>query len=138
MSGVEITLKTRPIDPYDILSGYHVVLGYEVEEQAHSALKDLGPGDVVWITLRRAEPAWEFVAASRERPDTGDDMVAVPAHFRERSPRIVGAGRLYVPEVQRKEAEGVARGEALVDARVGTDGTVALLRLRIEGKVFGE
>jgi uncharacterized membrane-anchored protein len=143
--GTPVTLRTRPFDPFDVLSGYYVDLHYEVELRAATALtpaqrESLRQGDLVWVTLRRAEPAWEFesVALSEPEQKQRDDRVAVPAEYEGVSSlRLVGARRLYVPETQREEADQV-RGEALVDARVGPDGTVALLRMRIGGKVFGE
>jgi len=140
LSGTPITLQTRPLDPYDLLSGYHVELEYEVEQRAHRALQNDGleRGDRFWIRLRRAEPAWEFAGVSRRRPELASDKeVAVPATYDDGRVRIVGAGRLYVPETQRKEAEQASRS-AYVDARVGEDGTVALLRMRIGGRVFGD
>lgn len=143
--GTKITLRTRPFDPFDVLSGYYVDLRYEVEMAAAAALSEeqrekLREGSEVWVTLRRAEPAWEFFSVSLERPTlrNRDDFVAVPAaHDGISMLRFVGARRLYVPETQRSEAEQV-RGNALVDARVGRDGTIALLRMRVGGKTFGE
>jgi uncharacterized membrane-anchored protein len=144
-TGTPITLKTRPLDPYDLLSGYYVILRYQVEHSAVQALDSDGQaeperGDRIWITIRRAEPAWTFVRATRERPDTAgdDDTLALPARWEYGDLRLIGAGRLYVPETQREEAEKVSTDSAFVDARVGADGTVALLRLRIGDKVFGE
>jgi len=142
--GTAITLKTRPLDPYDLLSGYYVTLRYEVEEAAHRELMSkendmLDRGDRVWIIIRRDQPAWKFVSVTSERPHTGSDpdTIALPAKFEYHEVRMVGATRLYVPETQRDEAGRASRG-AFVDARVGSDGTVALLRMRVGDKTYGE
>jgi hypothetical protein len=141
--GTAITLRTAPVDPYDILSGYHLVLEYEVENVPEALLPGgLGQGDRLWLVVRRAEPARELVAATRERPDPAPDRVALPARWDSwRRARIEGADRVYIPETERARAEKLFRdagGRGLVDMRVGDDGTVALLRLRVGGASFGD
>jgi hypothetical protein len=134
VSGTRVTLRTVPFDPYDVLSGYYVRLRYEVEEKAQAARpRDLKSRDLVWIEVRHAEPAWEFVGVTRERP-TG---VVLPARWTGSRFEIVGARRLYIPESQRKDANNVS-GRALIDARVGSDGTVALIRMRSGELTFGD
>lgn len=32
LTGQTITIKTAPVDPYDFLSGYHVILSYEISQ----------------------------------------------------------------------------------------------------------
>jgi hypothetical protein len=141
--GTPVTLRTAPVDPYDFMSGYHLVLQYEVE-QAAAELLTPGPerSDRLWIVVRRAEPAWDFVGATRERPEVAADQVALRARWGSwRGAAIEGAGRIYIPETERALAEELFRdagGRALVDLRVGGDGTVALLRLRVGGASFGD
>ncbi|MCZ6786954.1 MAG: GDYXXLXY domain-containing protein [Planctomycetota bacterium] len=138
VSGTRITLRTVPFDPYDVMSGYYVRLSYEVEEKARRAgLEDLEKRDLAWIEVRRAEPAWEFVAVTRDRPAGRADTVALPARWTGGRFEIVGARRLYIPESQRERADEAA-GRALVDARVGSDGTVALIRMRFGELTFGD
>jgi len=140
--GTAVTLRTAPVDPFDLLSGYHLVLRYEVESPPERLLPHgLRDGDRIWLIVRRAEPAWELEAVTRERPEPSADRVALPARWDGWRATIDGAGRIYVPETQRARAERLARTaqeRGLVDLRVGGDGTVALLRLRIGGASFGE
>jgi len=141
--GTAITLRTAPVDPYDILSGYHLVLTYEVENAPDALLpRGLARGDRLWLLVRRAEPAWELEAVARERPGETPDRVALPARWDPwRRAAIEGADRVYIPETERSRAEKLFRdagGRGLVDLRVGDDGTIAVLRLRVGGASFGD
>ena len=139
--GTAVTLRTAPVDPYDLMSGYYLVLSYEIESPPDRlAPADLRRGDRVWLVVRSAEPAWELETVARERPAPAADRVALPARWDGWRFEIEGAGRVYVPESQREAADRVirnAQGKGLVDLRV-SDGTVAVLRLRIGGASFGE
>jgi hypothetical protein len=119
-----------------------MTLTYEAERPDDALLPEgLERGDSIWLELERAEPAWKLVGVSRERPDPAPDRVSVPARWRWNRAAIVGAGRLYIPEQQRERAELLNRefrGKGLVDAMVGADGTVAILRLRLGDDTFGE
>lgn len=138
LTGVAVTLRTEPIDPYDILAGYYVTLDYQVEHEAADRLGTPPPHDSVWwIVVRRADPAWEFVSVGRERPEPAPDTVALKAKWRHGDFEIAGASRLYVPEAKRREANR-GRTAALVDMKVGRDGTIALLRMRVGNEVYGE
>ena len=57
-SGATVVLKTAPVDPYDILSGYYVILAYEVQREARKYDHQFSDGDVVWLNLVHDEPAW--------------------------------------------------------------------------------
>jgi hypothetical protein len=140
--GAAVTLRTAPVDPYDVLSGYYLVFRYEVE-RLPDPLRPAGlsTGDRLWLVVRRGEPAWELEAVSRERPPEAADRVAIPARWEGGRAKIEGADRVYLPETSREAAEKVSRdagGVGLVDLRVGGDGTVAVLRIRIGGTSFGD
>jgi len=54
---------------------------------------------------------------------------------------IVNAGKLYIAETQRdvvEDALGKVSRRALVDLRVGADGDVSVLRLRVGDQTFGD
>jgi hypothetical protein len=67
--------------------------------------------------------------------------VALPARWDGSRATIDGADRVYVPETHRARAEALQRENqqrGLVDLRVGSDGTVAVLRLRIGNASLGD
>jgi len=146
--GTPVTLRTAPVDPYDFMSGYYLVLQYEVEEPPRELVPpDLVDGDRVWLVVRRAEPAWELVEVAGRRPEPREGHVALAARWTSNSWRgtgraeIDGAGRVYVPETRRERAEELTRTagkRGLVDLRVGPDGTVAVIRLRVGEESFGD
>jgi uncharacterized membrane-anchored protein len=142
ISGTAVTLRTEPVDPYDLLSGYYMTLTYEVEQpDSRLVPRGLEPGERVWLELERGNPAWRLTGVSREQPAPKQDRVSVPARWRHARAEIEGAGRLYIPEAQRERAERLNRessGRGLVDLMVGADGTVAVLRLKLGDKTFGE
>lgn len=140
-TGREITLRTAPVDPYDPLAGYYVTLSYEVERPDKPERDQLGSARPIWITVRKAQPIWERVAMSAERPAPAPDQVSLRAHWDGWRATIDGAGRLYIPETQRDvvaELLGKQDQHGLVDLKVSDDGDVAVLRLRVGGATFGD
>ncbi len=141
--GTPVTLVTMPVDPYDLLSGYFVLLAYEVERAAAELplARELEWGALAWLELQEADPAWTAVALHRTKPRAAAGRVAVRVRWNGGRFEIEGAARLYLPEEKSRRAERLQTGErtarALVDCRVGSDGTVALVRLRIGDETFG-
>lgn len=141
--GVDVTLWTAPVDPFDVLAGYYVTLGYEAERPPSGVT---GPdpqhkGDDLWVTVHRGDPAWTPVSVTRERPDPQPDRIAMRATWNGWQAQITNAGRLYIPETQREDVEKALDAvdrRGLVDLRLDADGNVAVLRLRADGKTFGD
>jgi uncharacterized membrane-anchored protein len=135
ISGTPITLRTRPVDPFSLLSGYYVTLAFEAEWPAEELVeKGLESEERVWLTVERAEPAWVAVSVTRNRPPAREGRVSLRARWIGPSLRIEGADRFYIAESRREEVERerlTSREQALVDMKVGRDGTPALLRLRV-------
>jgi uncharacterized membrane-anchored protein len=139
-TGTEVTLRTMPVDPYDLLSGYYVTLAYEVE-RPDAPRPDVPDGATVYVVVERDTPAWRFVRYALDRDAAGPDQVVLRGRARWSGVALDNARRLYIPEAQREAVEeALARADrrALVDMRVGADGTIALLRLRADGQTFGE
>jgi uncharacterized membrane-anchored protein len=140
LAGTELTLRTVPVDPYDVLSGYHVTLRYEAELPLEGAGGP--PGSEAWLLLGRGEGAWRASSCTARRPEAGAGEVVLRAEL-ERGAfaassgprcRIPSAGRFYIPEARREEVDRAMReagGRALVDLKVSASGDVALLRLRV-------
>ncbi len=141
VSGTPITLRTAPVDPFDAFAGHYVTLSYEVEERRPLAAFDasLQDRDEVWLTVARGDPAWSFVSVTRHRPAGAPGQVSLRARFRSwgdhGSIAVEGAGRFYVTEGQGAAVDAARRGRepALVDLRVGADGTPALVGMRVAG-----
>jgi uncharacterized membrane-anchored protein len=65
--GTEVTLRTVPVDPIDLVRGRYVTLRYPISNLP--VPEAVEPGDTVYVPLHREGDAWtgEFVTA--ERPD---------------------------------------------------------------------
>jgi hypothetical protein len=141
-SGADVTLWTVPVDPYSVMSGYYVTLSYEAEQaDVEPVPTPLERNQPLWVTVRRDEPAWTPVSVTRERPDAVPGEVSLRARWNGHRVELENAGRLYIPETERERADEHVRnagGRGLVDLKVGTGGDLSVLRLRIDGAVFGE
>lgn len=146
--GTPVTLRTAPVDPFDVLAGHYVTLSYEVEREsmqrhhdpAHGAPRvepGLSNGDRVWLTVKSGDPAWTLVGVTRERPAPAPGQVSIRARWtRGVGAQLEDASRLYVTEAQGKAADARAWGDRqadLVELRVDEDGTPAVMRLRGPG-----
>lgn len=135
LRGTSLTLRTAPVDPFDVLAGHYVTLSYEVE-RGSARQPGLTEGERVWLTVSKAEPAWTLVSVTRDRPAPESGQVSIRARWqRSGGARIEDASRLYVTEEQGKavDARRGNRETALVDLRVDEDGTPAVVRLRGPG-----
>lgn len=138
LRGTTLTLRTVPVDPFDVLAGHYVTLAYEVERvPTRLAEPGLQPGDRVWVTVAQGQPAWTLVSVTRERPAPASGRASMRARWKWGGPdqgqvELDGAGRLYVTEERGRalDARRGGRRESLVDLRVGEDGTPAVLDLR--------
>jgi uncharacterized membrane-anchored protein len=137
--GADVTLWTAPVDPYDVMSGYYVTLAYEAERT--NDLPHAENGDAVWVTVRRADPAWTPVSVRVERPASAEGELSLHARWSHGRASIENAGRLYIPEAECSRAAKAlreAKGRGLVDLKVDADGNVSVLRLRVGDATFGE
>lgn len=126
LTGRTIVLKTVPVDPYDFLRGYSVILSYEIsqvdtlrklpgwatleqEKLPHSKDSVLKPGSRLYVVLQapvstgQPPQPWQPVRVSRDRPT---DLQANQAVLQG----DVGYGGVeydletyYIPEDQRNE-----------------------------------
>ena len=150
--GVEVTLRTRPVDPRDFLRGDYVVLDYEISRLRAGALKDTpttGRGTYVYVKLTpNAEGFHEAVSVHAERvPVTGQEMLI---RGRVTSGSTCGAGnwtfceqlfvkygieKFFVPEGEGREIEAARnKGRVSIVAAVTPEGRAAIKRLLLDGK----
>lgn len=139
-TGRTVVLKVAPVDPYNILSGYYVVLGYEIgRPAAFPGQPLLADGDVVWAVVEERDGLWRPVSLEREKPRP------LPANRAALRGIMGGTGSIeygieefYIPEERRGAIEDDLRrnaGEARVEVKAGAWGN-ALLRLRIQDRIY--
>ncbi len=143
LRGAPITLRTAPVDPFDAFAGHYLTLGYEVERIHARAEPGLRNDDEAWLTVARGDLAWSFVSLTRERPPPASGRVSIRARFRSDSEgggwgTLDGASRFYVPEGRGAAVDAARRRQepALVDLRIGPDGTPSIVALRAAGLVL--
>jgi uncharacterized membrane-anchored protein len=135
LRGTEITLRTVPVDPFDVLAGRYVTLSYAIELEATKHVSPgFRPGQLVWLTVERGDPAWTLVSVTADRPARASGQVSLRARWDRWRVSIEDASRLYVTEEVGREVDARPRTQAdLIDLRVGEDGTPAVMRLRGPG-----
>lgn len=157
VSGAEIILRTRPVDPRDLLRGAYVALDYEIE-RVH--LPDLPTpadpsgwreGETLFVLLRPDGVAWRPVALSRKRATGDPGDVALRARYVRREDFAgstepgknmpvdvlldIGVDHFYAPEQAAKDLEAEGR-EAPLDVilSVGGDGRATIKGLIVKGE----
>lgn len=141
-TGRDILLKVMPVDPYSLLSGYYVTLGYEINNFTsfpnHEQFNERG-ANVYAIVERRDDGVWHPVALANALPSSlPPNQIALRG--RNEYGRIqFGIEEFYIPESKRtaiaddlRQHPEAARVEVKVDGR----GNAALVRLRIEERVY--
>lgn len=140
-TGREVVLKVVPVDPYDIMKGYYVTLGYEISRP--SAILDgtkLEPGAVIYAVVERQEDGlWTPVALEQGLPpDLPANRVALRGKWN--GFRFdYGIEQFSIPESKRDViANDLNQNlyDARVDVKVDANGNTALLRLRIQDRVY--
>jgi uncharacterized membrane-anchored protein len=135
--GRTLRLRTRPVDPRDLLYGDYVRLSYDVSELDSTLWRGPGPvprrGGHVWVLLRAATPAWQPVGVyGTAPPATADQAVlrgqVVNGWTRKISIRY-GLERYYVPEGRGRKLEAAAQDSAglLVRVQLAPWGSVRLV-----------
>ena len=141
MTGRTVFLKTAPVDPYDILSGYHVVISYEISRLDRlPGGPELKPGEHVYVVLKAGQDGfWHAVGKSRERPKSvaADEVVirGTAEYWRIN----YGIEHYFIPEGKGKEIErGLrdARDTARAEVKVDAFGHAALVRLHVGNKTY--
>ncbi len=124
-----ILLKTRPVDPQDLLRGDYMILGYEIADLAVS--ESVKVGYECWVVL---EPRGDYHAAVRAsvvKPTLGHGQIAVRA-TRESRGLMFGIEHFYVPE-----GKGTPRFEKIeVEAAVSATGQLAIKHVLLDGKEY--
>jgi uncharacterized membrane-anchored protein len=156
--GLEIVLKTEPVDPRDLMRGDYVRLGYTDISSIDEALVTGS-----WPTHDITAPVWLILApgsdgahvaraASFSKPSAvgGEDVLlkSLPARItvarpdgglNSIGPLNFGIERYYVPEGEGLEIEKAQNaGRTTVAIRVSEDGEPQIARLMIDGETLYE
>jgi uncharacterized membrane-anchored protein len=155
-SGVEIRLKTAPVDPRDLFRGDYVVLGYEIGTIELAGLdgdKAFRRGDAVHVRLGADAEGFAVVRGIyRARPAGSGTVIAgrvsstVACRFGEDGASDCGeaGARLrvdyglesyFVPQGSGLAIERTERKRIEIVAAVSSSGEAAIKRLLIDGKL---
>ena len=140
-TGRDVVLKVMPVDPYSILSGYYVTLGYDISRPADfpNAPKFESDEVIYAIVEQQADGVWKPVSIDRTLlKNLPPNRVAIRGRWDDW--RITyGIEEFYIPEGTRTviaDDLGKNQAEARVDVKVDAQGNAALLRLRIQDRVY--
>ena len=153
-SGVEVILKTAPVDPRDLLRGDYVTLNYDISRVPVSTLvggppKESLNNQVLSVRLKKQDDGyWGVVESSFATLDAKPDTVVLKSlpfdyvsygDLADTSQATIavtyGIERYYVPEGQGHDIEN-ARNDSRVAiaARVSSDGAAHIRSLLLDGK----
>ena len=140
-TGRDVVLKVAPVDPYDVLKGYFVTLDYDISRPANFPQAPKFEFDEVMYAIveQQADGVWTPVGIERELPNNlPANRAAIRGHWDDRRIKY-GIEEFSIPETKRQIVEedlSKNRNEARVDLKVDADGNAALLRLRIQDRVY--
>ncbi|MBI1765955.1 MAG: GDYXXLXY domain-containing protein [Acidobacteria bacterium] len=143
-TGRDVVLKVMPVDPYSLLSGYYVTLGYEINNFTafpnHEQFNERG-ATVYAIVERGDDGVWQPVVLAKDLPASlPSNQIALRG--RTDYGRIeYGIEEFYLPETKRTAIADDLRqhpAAARVDVKVDGRGNAALVRLRIEERVYDD
>ncbi|SCB16734.1 GDYXXLXY domain-containing protein [Rhizobium hainanense] len=153
-SGVEILLKTAPVDPRDLLRGDYVTLNYDISRVPFSTMVEGPPkmsrsAAILSVRLKKQDDGyWGIVESSFGKLDAKPDTVvlkSLPVDYvfygdaTDPSQAIIGVTygieRYYVPEGQGHDIESARNDNRVaIAARVSSDGAAHIRSLLLDGK----
>ncbi|MBE0535240.1 MAG: GDYXXLXY domain-containing protein [Phycisphaerae bacterium] len=140
LTGRTLLIRTAPVDPYNFLSGYHVILNYEIATPADPSWAQK-PGRTAYVVLKpAADGAWSAESVHTERPkDLAEDAVLIKGRQQRRGSITYGIESYYIPENDRDRIERDLRnnaGKARAEIKVDAFGNAALVRILIEDRIY--
>lgn len=143
LTGKTILIRTAPVDPYSFLSGYHVILNYEIARPPDwsNIQREYKRGQPVYVVLKQdADETWSAESAHNRRPeDIPADRIVIKGRRGRWRGVEYGVESYYIPEKSRQEIEQDLRknaGKAKVEIKVDHFGNAALIRLHIEDRIY--
>jgi uncharacterized membrane-anchored protein len=107
LTGTTIMIRTAPVDPYDFLSGYHVVLSYEISSVSGGDSIDYktGAGTVYVVLQKDPEGVWNRTSIALQPPkDLPEGAVFMKGRL-SGSRIVYGIEHYYIPEEKRGQIE---------------------------------
>lgn len=147
-TGGSVLLRTRPVDPRDLMRGDYVHLGYEISTVPSDKVTGKRPAGgkaaAIYVTIRAGpDGLWHLDRAFWQQParlQEGETMLVgrtqVPLHPRAGGRLAVeyGIERYYIPEGAGRRIEDAQRASRLVAViAVSDDGTAQIRALRENG-----
>lgn len=138
-----ITLRTKPVDPYDVMRGYYMTLNFEISEPPGFTHDEGRVGETVYTVLERGDDeVWNAVSTSYAMPALKQGQRIIKGWVAQRSWRgliMYGIEKYFVPETMGEEIEQKIRDrrqQILVDVAVDEHGDGAVLRLHVGDAVY--
>jgi uncharacterized membrane-anchored protein len=130
-----VRLKTRPVDPRDILRGDYMILNYDISRAPKPAWWSESHGEDVFVVLRDegGYAVVDTIFATEPAADETRRWVAAKAWDNSGDVRIeYGVERFFVPE-----GKGTPSFKAMeVEASVSTTHRLYIRRVLVDGKAF--
>ena len=140
-TGKKAVLKVQPVDPYSLLSGYYVTLGFDISAVgAFPPVQGLAEGGPCYAVIEEGpDGIWRPVELSRDFPkNLSENRLALLGRLSYGQIRY-GIENFYIPETQRQVISDDLRknpDKARIEIRVDGAGNSALKRLIIEDRVY--
>ena len=142
LTGQTITIQTAPVDPYDFLSGYHMILNYEISRIPVASQQSIHPRNnqtLYTIVVKDENDVWRSRSVHTSWPDNLPSKAVVIKGKWQRGRIRYGIEKFFIPEKGRQDIEHdfrENRNQALIDIKVDRFGNAALLRLRVDDRVY--
>jgi uncharacterized membrane-anchored protein len=144
LTGRTVVLRTAPVDPYSVMSGYYVTLSYEISRfdrvpgsTAFSGLEE--DGTPMYVVLRQGDDGfWQAESVHPDRPDVAADRVVIKGR-KSYGSIVYGIETYYIPEAARATIEDDLRRharDARIEVKVDRFGRAALVRLLIGDRAY--
>ena len=130
-SGMEITLKTIPVDPRSLFRGDYVALDYEVGRGSKETLKYNEP---VYVVLAPKGDVWERVSYGKDKPALAAGQVCLLGRLQYQRISFPDIAQYFVEEGLGKELEQARNAHRLLVTASVTEDCHAV----ITGIILGE
>lgn len=140
-SGVEIRLKTAPVDPRDLFRGDYVVLGYEIgtiDLATTAGDRDFKRGDAIHVQLTPDSDGFARVVGVSKAKPAGAGLAVLGRVRAANATRLsvsYGIESYFVPQGTGLAIERTERKRIEIVAAVSSSGEAAIKRLLIDGKL---